>query len=268
MAWIRLDDDYMDHPKILALSDGAFRLWHEGIRYCRKLLTDGLVPTAALKLFRYASGKRLDELTTSHCGSDPLWHKVDAGYLVHDYLIWNRSKEHEVQDRAGAKDRAARFRSKRVTNAPAHTPLRTDLVLNMEEGSSLKEETSENEEPIKPAQMQRRGEFDTAQTPELADRARELVENYATWFYRLRKGARYKQRPNIDYFRALDVVGTWDDDARIEKLATLVLTTDDEWISSTDRGFGVFAAKASWADDRLRKWELEHGILQESEAVQ
>ena len=48
--------------------------------------------------------------------------------------------------------------------------------------------------------------------------------------------------------------------ARLEKLARLVLSTDDEFISRTDRGWKIFVLKASWADDRLRQWEAAQGV--------
>jgi hypothetical protein len=52
----------------------------------------------------------------------------------------------------------------------------------------------------------------------------------------------------------------WPSDARLEKLAVIFLTTDDPWISSTDRSFMLFAKKVTWCDDRLTVWEAEHGV--------
>ena len=43
-------------------------------------------------------------------------------------------------------------------------------------------------------------------------------------------------------------------------LAVLVLTTDDPFIAKTDRGFKIFAMKASWADDKLTQWEQAHPV--------
>lgn len=91
----------------------------------------------------------------------------------------------------------------------------------------------------------------------LALRAGHLLERYAELFILHRKGARYHNRMHLDFQKACDIVQTWPDDARLEKLAVLILTTDDDWISRTDRGFGIFAAKASWADDRLAAWEAK-----------
>lgn len=121
MAWIRLDDDYIYHPKFVALSAGAFRLWHEGMAYCRKLLTDGLIPRAALRTFRYAKRAHVDELSMP-IGTEvaPLWEPIDDfGFKVHDYLIWNRSREQELEDRERAKQRAKKSRGGQADEADA-----------------------------------------------------------------------------------------------------------------------------------------------------
>lgn len=88
-------------------------------------------------------------------------------------------------------------------------------------------------------------------------RGGRLLERYAELFYEHRKGAKYHSRPSLDFPKAQELVRTWDDDGRLEKLAVLVLTTDDDWIARTDRGFAVFAARASWADGILAEWEAE-----------
>ncbi len=90
-------------------------------------------------------------------------------------------------------------------------------------------------------------------------RAGRLVEDYGEWYRLHRHGARHHARPNLDWHDAQGLCRTWDD-ARLEKLAALVLTTDDPFISGTDRSFKIFAIKATWADDRLRQWETDHGI--------
>jgi len=64
---------------------------------------------------------------------------------------------------------------------------------------------------------------------------------------------------SLEFQDACSLVAEWDD-ARLEKLAILVLTTDDPFIAGTDRSFKIFAIKASWADDKLKAWEREHGV--------
>lgn len=94
--------------------------------------------------------------------------------------------------------------------------------------------------------------------PELGDRARQLLEHYAEWYQQARHGARLRLIQNSLTFQdAASLCQTWDD-ARLEKLAKIILTTDDPFISGTDRSFKIFTMKATWADDRLRQWEQEH----------
>ena len=89
----------------------------------------------------------------------------------------------------------------------------------------------------------------------VAARAGHLLDRYAEWYQQLRHGARLRlMRNTLEFNDACQICELWDD-ARIEKLARIVLTTDDEFVSRTDRSFKIFALKASWADDRLRQAE-------------
>jgi hypothetical protein len=48
MTWVRLDDQFPDHPKVVNLSDRAFRLHVWGICYSARFLTDGLIQRDAI----------------------------------------------------------------------------------------------------------------------------------------------------------------------------------------------------------------------------
>lgn len=115
MPFIRLSDNYNDHPKFRCLSDGAFRLWHEGMGYCRTFQTDGVIPIGVARSLRAYSPKRARELSTPVTdGWAPLWETLgDACYKVHDYLEWNMSREEENQERASSSARMRRFRERR-----------------------------------------------------------------------------------------------------------------------------------------------------------
>jgi hypothetical protein len=115
VPFIRLSDNYIDHPKFLALSDRAFRLWHEGMAFCRKHQTDGLIPLATLQGFRYYRAGAVIELATPyHPDVTALWESIKGvGYQVHKYLYWNLSKEEEQQERDAATSRMRKFRKSR-----------------------------------------------------------------------------------------------------------------------------------------------------------
>lgn len=84
---------------------------------------------------------------------------------------------------------------------------------------------------------------------------RLLQELYPAWYAAHRHGAKLRLVANSVAFQdAVSLVTLWPDD-HLEKLARIILTTDEDWIAKTDRSFRIFAARASWADDRLRQAE-------------
>lgn len=112
MPWANLDDQFPKHPKVLPISDAAFRLHVSGICYCAQYETDGLLDADAVSLLvpRYKT-KTLEELLTRG-----LWQPHSKGYEIHDYLEWNRSKsqieaERERKRKAGRKGAEKRWAS-------------------------------------------------------------------------------------------------------------------------------------------------------------
>jgi len=252
MPFIRLCDSYIDHPKFTALSASAFRLWHEGMAFCRKHQTDGLMSLVALKGFRYYQPALVKELAQTLPGEGgPLWETIDAfGFKIRNYLSWNLSKEESEREKEGGKARSKRWREQRskniitntVRNASPHAyePNKDmDLVLRSSEGVQGKPD------PANPV-------GDT-----IAARAAAFLEKYAELYAEHRQGARMlKRASNVDWVKACELCGTWDDE-RLTKLAEIFLTTDEKWISGTGREFNVFHVKAQWCEDRLAEWEAK-----------
>jgi hypothetical protein len=79
VTWVKLDDHFADHPKVIGLSNAAFRAYVEGLCYSARHLTDGHIPAA--QVARVATRKPLLELVSSG-----LWNWNDDGVVVHDYL--------------------------------------------------------------------------------------------------------------------------------------------------------------------------------------
>lgn len=118
MTWVKLDDHFADHPKILGLSDSAYRAYVDGLCYCTRYLTDGKIAEAPLK--KLARGKIVGELVTAG-----LWEQNGNGIVVHDYLDYQFSRS-EIEaarlqrveaGRAGGK-RSGEARSKRLAALP------------------------------------------------------------------------------------------------------------------------------------------------------
>lgn len=104
MTWLRIEDGTAEHPKIVGLSDAAFRLWLNGLCYASRYSTDGFLPDSAVAQWgRVKARSQLLELG--------LWTRNGAGYAIHDFLDYNPTKAALVAQRAGAAERKRRSRS-------------------------------------------------------------------------------------------------------------------------------------------------------------
>lgn len=149
MAWVRIHDGAMTHPKIVGLSDKAFRLWIWGLSYSQQHLTDGLLPSAAVPLRLKRAAGDLVRMT--------LWDNHDLGFKVHDYLDWNDSRELVLKKRNEAKDRmaAARGRSREQTGEQSENFARSSTLGRVTGGSGHLPEKGSGEKPIGDARSKR-----------------------------------------------------------------------------------------------------------------
>jgi hypothetical protein len=243
MAWVRIHDGAMTHPKVLGLSDRAFRLWVWGLTYAQQHLTNGWLPTLAIP---GALAKSVKDLVAA-----ALWEAVANGYQVHDYLDWNDSRETVTKKRSEAKERmsAARVRSLSVranehTNNPRTSPEVLRGLVSSSSGSSLERERERK--PLPPMN----GTLDDV----IAERAGRFCDRYAELYQQHRRGARYLPKPALDFPKACDLCAVWDSD-RLERLAIVFLKCEEPFAQSGSRTIGQFAAMASWADGRLAEVE-------------
>lgn len=111
MPWVKLDDRFPDHPKLLRLGDdydACLSLHIRGLCYCAANLTDGFIPSRTF-LGHEAVSAKLAEVG--------LWCACDGGYLIHDYLEYNPSREQAIEtaaarSEAGKVGAEARWRGK------------------------------------------------------------------------------------------------------------------------------------------------------------
>lgn len=110
--WAKYEQNFINHPKFLALPFQGICLWIEGKSYCDEHHTDGFIPKVALKNFR-AYTKRLCDVLLQSIGKKPtgepwapLWeeHPDMPTYLhMHDYLEYNDCRD-AVLDRIDQAD--------------------------------------------------------------------------------------------------------------------------------------------------------------------
>lgn len=86
MSWIKLDDRMPEHPKVVGLSDRAFRAHIEALCYCAGTHTDGVVTEAIAK-------KRGWLRSAAALVEALMWEPREGGWYLHNFLKYQRSKE-------------------------------------------------------------------------------------------------------------------------------------------------------------------------------
>ena len=112
VTWLRLDDQFCDHPKVAALSDRAFRMHVAALNYCARMLTDGRVQTKLVP--RLVTGFRT--ATIRELLDSGLWMNTDDGYEIHDFLRYNPSRIKVSEEREANAARQQAWRDRQATN--------------------------------------------------------------------------------------------------------------------------------------------------------
>lgn len=121
MTWVRLDDQFDEHPKFEAAGPLAGWLFVVGLTYAARNLTDGFVPRGAVR--RLADWHRVGEdVTAAQLATElvevGLWEAVEGGYQVHDYLDYQPSRAQVLAERERNRQRQTHYRQRNaVTNA-------------------------------------------------------------------------------------------------------------------------------------------------------
>lgn len=123
MVWLKIDDKFHGHPKIVMVGNAAAGLFVRLASYCSEHGTDGVIPLALVRAY----GTR-GELAALLRGVDPLLVDHPDGYLIPDFLDYNPSAV-EVEAKRQARSEAGRLggkasgatrRSKREANHEAN----------------------------------------------------------------------------------------------------------------------------------------------------
>lgn len=128
MGWVKIDDRFFHHRKIIDLSDKARLTFLAALCHCNENMTDGFISSNAARSilgFLGAPKKVTAELTDAG-----LWHKRADGFDVHDYLEYQPTAEQERKRRADTKERVRNLRQRRRAGGNAVTPPVTECVTN------------------------------------------------------------------------------------------------------------------------------------------
>lgn len=168
MAWVLLDDRFSEHPKVAQVGPLGIAMQVAGLAYCNRNLTDGYVPASVARTLldwrvtdpegvewtvsRFSGTSGVDMTCEWVCGllvNAEMWHDQDTikvcdscygswpthrtdGYLIHDFLVHQKSREAVEQARKrDAERKRGGFQpdSGRSPDAPNPNPLPNNGVI-------------------------------------------------------------------------------------------------------------------------------------------
>lgn len=168
MPWVRLDDQFPNHPKVVGIGPLGIALQVAGLCYSSRYLTDGFVPAAAIPTLLDFS--ELDEHAFEGRGSvcwmavakltqAGIWAECSGGYTIHDYLVYQPSRAQVLKERIDARERMQRLRSLNVrpnfgnvqekftTPVPVPVPIEKDKNPSLRETGSKRKRREPKDQP-------------------------------------------------------------------------------------------------------------------------
>jgi len=110
MVWFKIDDGFWSHPKVLELSDGAVALWARAGAYSAGHLTDGVVKGSTLRLLASDRDHAVELVLAG------LWDEHPDGYVFHDWVDYQPTREQVEAEREATRARVAKSRERRSGN--------------------------------------------------------------------------------------------------------------------------------------------------------
>lgn len=110
LTYFKVDDGIWGHPKFSLLSNDAVALWVMAGSWCGRYMTDGLLPYQSLGMVR-GSKQAAQELIDAG-----LWLETPDGWVFHDWLDYQYTKDEVEARRAHDRERKRRQRGKTIEN--------------------------------------------------------------------------------------------------------------------------------------------------------
>lgn len=134
MPWVKIDDSFADHPKHLRAGPLGVCLWLAGLAYCnRQAQHDGFIPAEKVPVLYPLPKPMVIAETLVAVG---LWHRVEGGFLVHDYHEYQPTAE-EVAALREKRAAAGRLGGKRSGEARAKHNGSTDEASTKQSASQV-----------------------------------------------------------------------------------------------------------------------------------
>jgi len=108
MSWVKIDDQFADHPKVVMAGDLAGWMYLAGLCWVNRHLTDGFIPAGQTR--KLSTADNPDDLA-ARLVEVGLWERTAGGYLIHDYHDHYPSAESVKAKRKAEQERKAKGRA-------------------------------------------------------------------------------------------------------------------------------------------------------------
>jgi hypothetical protein len=141
----KLAHGFANDPKIVGLSDEAFRAYIESLLYSCQHMTDGFLDARIVT--RYGWFNAAAELTANDV--EPSWVEVEGGYVIHAFCDWQMTTAaHQKKVEAGRAGGLAKAKSLQSASKPLAGARK---VLEQNASKALLEEDIDKDIEIKPS---------------------------------------------------------------------------------------------------------------------
>ncbi len=115
MTFAQFHDGFYRNPKVRSVDPSAAWMWAASIGYACENLTDGFIPRAALHDLVTLDAKPRLKLVDQLVGAG-LWETCEGGWMIHDFLMWNPSKQAVIARREANLARVQKHRGNAATH--------------------------------------------------------------------------------------------------------------------------------------------------------
>lgn len=106
MSWVKIDDRFWIHPKVMAIGNEGAGVFARMLSYCGCFLTNGLVPADTVQVI-CPNRELLEKMNDL----DVIELRESGSVLIRDYLDYNPDRDKVEGEREAARQRMRRRRN-------------------------------------------------------------------------------------------------------------------------------------------------------------
>ena len=129
VSWIKLDDGFAQHPKLIGVGPEGLTLQVRAFCYAGRYLTDGLIPFDVADSLSHGLSHPSTSTWAEVMEAAGLWERKKTGFYIHDYLVYNPTRKHVIEQRQRKSEGGKKGAENRWhITPPITTPIRQPIA--------------------------------------------------------------------------------------------------------------------------------------------